>query len=124
MKEEICKQIHETCDFLSQYDPIFKEFTFSPEEIIISHDFTGNEYGEKTPEGTHAAQLLKNLESIQLDQTYTAKTVAALISYSQKLTPKSIILFWNTYDSKEIQFDPYYYKRLPKEFHVYFNSAS
>lgn len=53
--------------------------TIKPEDVDIRTDFIGSRYGEVTPEGRAAMDLLARTEGILLDPVYTAKAMAALI---------------------------------------------
>ncbi|MHA1752039.1 MAG: 1-aminocyclopropane-1-carboxylate deaminase/D-cysteine desulfhydrase [Candidatus Helarchaeota archaeon] len=90
----------------------------------ILTDYMGKEYGYVTKDGKEAVDIVKELENIKLDTTYTGKTFAGLLDYSEKENLKNkTILFWNTYNSRP--YDPFLkkdldWKLLPKEFHQFF----
>jgi D-cysteine desulfhydrase len=69
--------------------------------IDVTHKFFGKGYGVPSSEGEAAKQLLAELEGIQLDSTYTSKTVAALIASAQRgeLAGKTV-LYWHTLNSR------------------------
>jgi L-cysteate sulfo-lyase len=51
-----------------------------PADVEISEDFIGPGYGQITPEGWQAMQLLAHTEGVLLDPVYTAKAMAGLMS--------------------------------------------
>jgi D-cysteine desulfhydrase len=93
-------------------------------DITILDDYCGTEYGATTPEGIEAIELMKKYENIQLETTYTGKTLAGLIDYAKKNSLKNTpILFWNTYNSVDLSkyMKPgITYKALPEVFQKYF----
>jgi D-cysteine desulfhydrase len=106
-----------------------------PDIIVTEEDFTmikgylGSEYGIKTIRSQNAVDLIEKLEGkkrgFKLETTYTGKTAAAMLDFLAKKENKSKnVLFWNTYNSndldsflRETNFD---YKKLPKKFHTYY----
>lgn len=98
---ECCIQLaQKTSDLLRQYDAHFSDFTFTADDVCITYDWHGIGYGIPTPEGDRAVELFAKHERIVLDDTYTAKTAAALLHALQtdpSLQTKNV-LFWNTYE--------------------------
>jgi len=68
------------------------------EDLTIDDRFTGPGYGIPSPESTRAAELFLNNEGILLDQTYTGKAAAGLISLIEEgfFNSKDTVLFWHT----------------------------
>ncbi|MBS7288226.1 MAG: pyridoxal-phosphate dependent enzyme [Candidatus Freyarchaeota archaeon] len=93
-------------------------------DVTVLDDYAGPEYGAVTQEGLAAIKLMKKYEGIQLETTYTGKTLAGLIDYAKKHDLKDTpILFWNTYNSVDLSkyLKPgITYKDLPEAFHKYF----
>ena len=69
-----------------------------PEEIEVETGFIGPGYGIPSDESLEAERIFAETEGILLDQTYTAKAAAALISYARKgfFKPTDRVLFWHT----------------------------
>jgi hypothetical protein len=70
-----------------------------------------------------AVKMAKNIEDVQLEGTYTGKTMAAFIDYVKGSgSHDSTILFWNTYNSRDFSktINSIDYHNLPKGFHQYF----
>ncbi|MHA1271635.1 MAG: 1-aminocyclopropane-1-carboxylate deaminase/D-cysteine desulfhydrase [Candidatus Helarchaeota archaeon] len=90
----------------------------------ILSNYMGKAYGYVTKDGQEAVKIVKELEDIKLDTTYTGKTFAGLLDYTEKFKLKDkTILFWNTYNSRP--YTPFLkpdvdWKDLPKEFHQFF----
>lgn len=93
------------------------------EDIVIRDEFFGEGYGIPTPEGREAVELFQCLEKTYLENTYTGKTVAALLHdlRSGVLNGKTV-LYWNTLNSRDFssEIDDVDFHSLPPEFHSYF----
>lgn len=68
------------------------------DEISVFSDFVGDGYGIPTPESERARRLFLEHEGILLDDTYTAKAAAGLISHCESgmFGKDDKILFWHT----------------------------
>jgi D-cysteine desulfhydrase len=100
-KTKLCNLIKETNQLLHDADPSFALFEWNAQEFDINTHYLGNGYACKTLEGELARAFFMNLEDIILDETYTAKTVAALIAdcRSGVVKPADVVLYWHTYCS-------------------------
>jgi D-cysteine desulfhydrase len=67
--------------------------SFGPDDLTVISDAKVRRYGHLTPKGEEAKDLLSRLERLELDSTYTAKTVAALIERDDLPRP---LLYWHT----------------------------
>ena len=112
-----------TCLFLKSLEPSFPSCHFDKSDIKICKNHVGDGYACFTRQGMDAVNLMKRLEGILLEGTYTGKTVAAIIDDAKKghLANKKV-LFWNTFNTcqfgkliKSID-----YRQLPKALHGYF----
>jgi D-cysteine desulfhydrase len=67
-------------------------------EIEVDDTFVGGGYGVPTPASREAAELLARSEALIVDQTYTAKALAGLISYVRagSLEGYQNVMFWHT----------------------------
>ncbi|MCP4217798.1 MAG: hypothetical protein GY765_24365 [bacterium] len=75
-----------------------------------------------TQAGHTVSRLLKDLESISLDPTYTAKTFAAVDDYCRKQRQDSgPVLYWHTCSSADLsaQADSVNYRNLPKALQMF-----
>lgn len=70
----------------------------NPDDIKVETGFIGPGYGVPSDESLEAEKIFAETEGILLDQTYTAKAAAALISYARKGFFKATdrVLFWHT----------------------------
>lgn len=83
-------------------EPIFQRIGSSirinPDEIIVETGFVGPGYGVPSAESLEAERIFAETEGILLDQTYTAKAAAGLITYARRgfFKPSDRVLFWHT----------------------------
>ena len=77
------------------------EFRLEPDSIQIDPDQYGDGYGHETPRGNRAITLVKDLEGLRLDPTYTGKTFAALLNHVPEA--KQPVLFINTLSSVDMR---------------------
>jgi len=117
------KLINKASSLIHSLDTSFPILEFSPAAIDIRHDYYGKRYALFTREGMDAVSLVKNCEGINLEGTYTGKTLAALIDDARggRLRDKAV-LFWNTLNSRDFPdaISNVDYHSLPRRFHRYF----
>jgi 1-aminocyclopropane-1-carboxylate deaminase/D-cysteine desulfhydrase-like pyridoxal-dependent ACC family enzyme len=67
-------------------------------DMDVSEDYIGPGYGQVTPDGREAMDLLARSEGILLDPVYTAKAMAALIDdvRRRRVAPGEMIIFVHT----------------------------
>lgn len=108
---------HQVCNKLGIEPQVTKA------DINIRDEFFGEDYGVPTPEGQAAVKQFKQEEDIALENTYTGKTVAALLHdlKTGQLQNKRV-LYWNTLNSrnfsKAIKYEDFH--SLPENFHPLF----
>lgn len=87
----------ELCDLLGIRERV------DDDRLVIRDGFLGTGYGAPTPEGAEAVEQFQALENIALEQTYTGKTVAALLHdlRSGRLDGQTV-LYWNTLNSRDL----------------------
>jgi len=91
--------------------------------LRIRHGFFGGRYARYTREGMDAVRLMRRTEGMELDGTYTGKTLAALLHDAEKgILPGRTVLFWNTLNSRDFSdsIRGMDYRVLPRPFHRYF----
>jgi 1-aminocyclopropane-1-carboxylate deaminase/D-cysteine desulfhydrase-like pyridoxal-dependent ACC family enzyme len=98
---DVIKLANETAALLHQADEKFPLYCFQPQDIDPVVEYAGEDYGQFSPEGVAAIKLMKNLEDITLDGTYTGKACAGMFAKLQTLPKEANILFWNTYCAEE-----------------------
>jgi 1-aminocyclopropane-1-carboxylate deaminase/D-cysteine desulfhydrase-like pyridoxal-dependent ACC family enzyme len=92
-----------TAELLHKADRSFPDVGQMGERVVLRGEFFGGQYACKTPEATDAIRLATRNESLHLDRTYTAKTVAcALADAREGRFPKGPVLFWNTCNSADL----------------------
>lgn len=94
-----------------------------PRDILFVDDFAGPTYARFTPEAVEAVRQVRDLDSIELECTYTGKTFAAMLEFIRvNGLGRRASLFWNTYNSADLYPDVAGadYHLLPEELQVYF----
>lgn len=121
--EGTIKLAYETRDYMFKYDSSVPEVDI--DNIIYETDYFGKGYAEPTEEGLEAIDLIRRTQELELEHTYTGKTLAALIGLTKKnydeMQEKSI-MFWNTFSSRDFSdiLTSLNYKNLPKKLHWIF----
>jgi 1-aminocyclopropane-1-carboxylate deaminase/D-cysteine desulfhydrase-like pyridoxal-dependent ACC family enzyme len=93
-----------------------------PAQRVID-DYVGDGYGCATDGCRRALELLREREGISLDPTYTAKTFAALLDFTDEQAHRTEpILYWHTYNSVDLtaQLAGVDYHDLPASLHRFF----
>lgn len=67
------------------------------DDFELLDSYYGDGYGSPTVEGERALRLLEDRAGIELESTYTAKTLAAVLDACERTPPDETILFWNTF---------------------------
>jgi D-cysteine desulfhydrase len=117
------KLINKTNCLLCSLDASFPRFEFPETDVDIRHDYFGQRYALFTNEGMEAVSLMRECEGIELDGTYTGKTLAALRHDANNGSLQGrTVLFWNTLNSRGFSDDiaDVDYHDLPHPFHRYF----
>ena len=109
---------------LRRADPSLPAVDIRPDDIAIERDFLGGGYGAPTEAGIAAARAFADSEGIELEPTYTAKALAALLDLAARPTWRGRpLLFWNTYSSVDpaaaVSRLPDWHE-LPPAFHQFF----
>jgi 1-aminocyclopropane-1-carboxylate deaminase/D-cysteine desulfhydrase-like pyridoxal-dependent ACC family enzyme len=125
VNKDVATEFHQQIiSLLRENDSSFPNITFDDECLSIDHNYFGKQYGLYTKESVDAVKMIKKSDDITLDGTYTGKALAAFINYAKKKSKNEILLFWNTLNSRSYPADALSqdYRRLPKEFHRYFEA--
>ncbi len=109
---------------LRKADPTVPVLRLSRSDFPVLHDYAGPGYAVSTVAGKDAVQMGKDLEGLQLDTTYTGKSLAGLIDLARKdgLNNK-VVVFLNSFNSRDLAklapaFRPY--RELPEQFRACF----
>ena len=119
----VAELFEETVEFLSSLDPKFPRLQLAADDVEIGSDFLGEGYAIFTPAGMEAVAEMAQTEGIQLDGTYTGKTLAALLADAKgRGLEDRVVLFWNTLSSSDFSeiIADIDYRLLPPAFHRYF----
>jgi D-cysteine desulfhydrase len=123
-EENVYKLFAGTNELLREHDANIPHVEFPHDQIIFNKTLMGPDYGVWIPEGDAAMRVMQETEKIELEGTYSAKAVAAIIADLKNGVRKAddVILFWNTYCgldfshlTRQVQ-----YQDLNPEFHVLF----
>lgn len=69
--------------------------------LSIIHNHIGRRYGAPTKAAAEALQLARETEGLDLETTYTAKALAALMDHSRAAGRGRRLLFWNTFNGQD-----------------------
>jgi D-cysteine desulfhydrase len=113
-----------TNELLCQADASFPLIALTEDDFDIITEQAGKRYAVPTQAGKEAQELLLAMQNIELDTTYTAKTLAALIddAKTERIAAEAKVLFWHTYCADHLPVDAQStdYHQLPIAFHSYF----
>ena len=121
--EGVIKLAENTRQFMHLYDKSIPEIKL--DNIIFETDYFGEGYAKPTKEGQEAIEIIKKTQNLELESTYTGKTLAALLGFVKKKREKikdKTILFWNTFSSRDFskEMKEIDYKNLPRKLHWIF----
>jgi D-cysteine desulfhydrase len=107
---------------MRRYDGSIPLLEIPPASVTMDRDHYGSGYGHPTDGGRRALALMARAEGIDLDLTYTAKTLSALLYSVRFEREKGPVLFWNTFNSVDLSpmADRVEFRHLPEEFHRFF----
>ena len=112
-----------TASLLRRLDPTFPNLRIDPAEPSIREDCLGDGYARFTEKAVNAADLMRGHTGIILNGAYSAKAFSAILDDASRWILKGkTILFWNTYNSRDLSAmaSGVDYHQLPKAFHRYF----
>jgi len=117
--EKIAGLANRMMAMLRSCDKSVPPLKFSLDDVHVTHDFFGGEYGRVTPEGRAAMALVWETEEIKLELTYTAKTFAAMLDFIQKHPElkNTPLLYWHTYnavDFTQVLLEDHDHTKLPE----------
>jgi D-cysteine desulfhydrase len=112
-----------TATFLHKLEPDFPSLVGAEDALTIRDDCLGDGYARFTAKGMRASELLREKAGIVLNGSYSAKAFSAILDDSpQRLARNQTVLFWNTYNSRDLSPMTAHvdYQQLPRAFHRYF----
>ncbi len=99
------------------------ERTLPPLNLEAVGGFEGPGYGTETPEALEALALARQHEALELEVTYTGRTLAALIHDARAGALDGPVLFWNTFHPRgPLPDDVPRWEDLPEPLHRAFRS--
>ena len=119
--------VNDICSFMRRNCTEVPRIRCTKEEVILLEDYLGEEYASFTEEGVEAVRLMRELEGIPLDPTYTGKALGGGLDWLAKSGQQErVILFWDTYNSVDHSHlvEDSDYTDLPAKFHKYFESPT
>ncbi|MFQ5610173.1 MAG: pyridoxal-phosphate dependent enzyme, partial [Woeseiaceae bacterium] len=114
--------MHKTASMMHAVDPSVMSDIAARTNVIIRHEFLGGGYGHETDEAEKAIAIARDEFGLELDMTYTAKAMAAVL-HDLDTGYDRPVLFWNTFSSRPMHIDRELepdYSRVPDEFARYF----
>ena len=125
----VMKNANKAIKYLKKKDKTIPNVEIKENDFVFITGYLGSGYGIKTIRGQNAVDKVYELEGkkrgFKLETTYTGKAMAALFDYLKERENKNkTILFWNTYNSndldKYLRETEFNYKELPKKFYKFF----
>jgi D-cysteine desulfhydrase len=107
-----------TVALLRRHDPSFPPVRVEDGRLELEHRFAGRGYAQPSRAG-EAARRVAARHGIELDPTYTAKAFAALRARGRAHAGE-VVLFWNTFDPREVGHGEVSPGDLPGPFRAYF----
>lgn len=102
-QRKVARLANRTLAQLRRFDASLPDLHIEAEQCDLNLQYVGAGYGEATAAGERALALAHELDGITLENTYTAKCMAALIDQLQRPEVRqSPVLFWNTYNSVDL----------------------
>jgi D-cysteine desulfhydrase len=107
---------------MRRHDRSVPELALTQEDMSMDSSYYGKGYGHPTGGARRALALMARTEDIDLDLTYTAKTLSGLLHQVRSAGGKGPTLFWNTFNSVDLSpmADRVKPGQLPEEFHRFF----
>ena len=122
-RRHMARLLHQTVAFLRDLAPAFPRVDITETALAVRDDCMGDGYACFTEDGVKATELMRRGAGITLNGAYSAKAFAALLADARQpgLEDKTI-LFWNTYNSRDLSAvaSRVDYHQLPTAFHRYF----
>jgi D-cysteine desulfhydrase len=88
-------------------------------DVSVHGRWLGGGYGRPTAQSEEASRLMAADEGVELEPTYTAKTVSGLVQMCRARELRGPVLYWHTYDARMGPDDicgPAEHAGLPREF--------
>jgi 1-aminocyclopropane-1-carboxylate deaminase/D-cysteine desulfhydrase-like pyridoxal-dependent ACC family enzyme len=113
-----------TVALLHGADPTFPALDPRPEDLELRHDQFGPGYALPTDACRRAVALAVEHEELRLDPTYTGKAMASMIADTEGKKARGPVLFWNTFNGRDIEPLAADLSAVPAAFRSYFEVAA
>lgn len=106
---------------IRKFEPAIPNLTLSLSDFPVQHNYAGTGYAVCSQAGLEAVRMAKDLEGLELETTYTGKSLSGLIDLARKggLNNK-VVIFLNSFNSRPLEkLAPAFpaWQELPEEFH-------
>jgi D-cysteine desulfhydrase len=108
-----------TLAHLRDLDPTFDAPAYDPARVTIAGGQLGRGYALPTAAGRAAMHAAHAHAGLQLELTYTAKTLAEIAAQAAR-HQREVLLFWHTHNSREVDLGAIDRTDLPAELQGYF----
>jgi D-cysteine desulfhydrase len=89
-----------THGYLARIDPSIPEARFEAGDVVMLHGFAGSRYARFTRQGVRALELVRELEGLSLEGTYSAKAAAGMFHFLRSsVRTHTPVVFINTHNS-------------------------
>lgn len=119
--------VNKTCSLMRRYDASVPEVRVMEDDLTLITDYLGEGYAHLTEEGIKTVELMRALEDIPLEHTYTGKALGGGVDWLRRQGLEDrVILFWNTYNSVDLThlIEDADYHELPPSLHRYFEEPT
>ena len=119
--------VNKTSGFMRRYDAAIPEVRVSEGDLTLITDYLGEGYAHFTEEGVKTVELVRELEGIPLEHTYTGKALGGGVDWLKRQGLEDrVALFWNTYNSVDLThlIEEEDYHELPRSLHRYFEEPT
>ncbi len=130
--KNIIRDSNKALRYLEKCADNFPKIDINENDFEFISGYLGSEYGAITKKSQNTIDLVMELEGykkdFKLETTYTGKAMAAMFDYlKQQENKNKTILYWNTYNSndldKYLKETDFQYKKLPKKFHKLYEES-
>jgi D-cysteine desulfhydrase len=109
----------ETAAYLGDRDPSLRRLDLARTDVTVDGGHLGAGYGLATEKARSAIRLARDRAGLDLEHVYTGKALAALVDHAPRLS-ESVVLFWNTHNSRELPLRDADPRNLPADLRGYF----
>lgn len=124
-RERLDRLIAKTAAMLHRLDPAVPADIHRRTRVDVRHEFFGEGYARSTPATDAAIDVARAALGLDLEATYTGKSMAALLHDAALPQHRdATLMFWNTYNSSplpEVPAEAVDVRKLPGEFLRYFD---